>query len=59
MGKFKRFLSEFVSSERLTFDEDAYEDRGYIDAFIRAQNRGEGEYFSDEQLVISIQVRIC
>nr|APH81378.1 cytochrome P450 CYP3038A1 [Tigriopus kingsejongensis] len=55
MGIFKEFLSNFVQEEKASLSTDF--DRGYIDSFLRAQARGReaGEYFSDQQLVISVQ----
>ena len=54
MTTFKDFLRENVENERLSFDQDT-NDRGYIDSFFRAQTNGEGRFFTDEQLIISVQ----
>lgn len=59
MQTFQVFLSDFVGSERATLSplssSTSSPDRGYVDAFLRAQASGEGRHFSDEQLVISVQ----
>ena len=53
MDKFKSSLRTFVDTERSSLPEDF--DRGYVDAFLRAQARAEGEFFTDEQLIISVE----
>lgn len=42
---------------RATFDE-ANAPRGYIDLFIKAQREGQGEYFTNKDLLIGCQVKL-
>lgn len=55
MDIFKGFLRQFVQDEKSSLPSDF--DRGYIDSFLRAQAKGRasGDYFTDEQLIISVQ----
>ncbi|XP_059093870.1 methyl farnesoate epoxidase-like [Tigriopus californicus] len=55
MDIFKGFLRQFVQEEKSSLPSDF--DRGYIDSFLRAQAKGRvsGDYFTDEQLIISVQ----
>lgn len=53
MDQFKSSLRTFVQSEKSSLPDDY--NRGYVDAFIRAQTKEEGDYFTDEQLIISVE----
>ncbi len=52
MDHFKSFIGDFVSKEKLSRDPTS--DRGFVDAFLRAQESNLGDYFLDDQLVISV-----
>ena len=53
MDKFKTSLRSFVQTEKSSLPDDY--NRGYIDAIIRAQTKEEGNYFTDEQLITSVE----
>ncbi len=61
MAGFKSFLVDFVEEETRTMNADdngdGVVDRGFVDAFRRAQAEiaGDGNFFTDEQLVIAVQ----
>ena len=54
MCVFKSFLSAFVDQERST--RMPHGSRGYVNAFLAAQERKVGTFFTDQQLIISVQV---
>jgi hypothetical protein len=61
METFKAYLSKVVAdgkSDRTTDDADDGESVNYMSAYFRQQSNASRQFFSDKQLIISMQVRL-